>query len=590
MVPRADVPLGRILVLVFGAGYKDGGGDRLGLSRNNDGDDDPKCKISRAAENFAPSSLQIHDQTYNGICGNFESFLNYDHAKTDIQRASDLLVSVSACADVHKMKIIDLAVAASEEVRLMAQEREPLWLFDIDKGSEVLNVSEYRRRFVSLDPTLEEIIRVITEGEPSDIPNLNEKMECCSSENACMSSYRTINADSEASRAIGVVFSNPLSLVNMLMDVDKWSGTFSNIVSNAKILGVLSSGNQENANGTLQVMVAEFQVPSPLVKTREVYFVRCSRQIDIDTWVVADVSLETVFPSPAVTCQRKPSGCVIQILQDGLSTVTWVEHNAECNSVVNYMFRGILKSGFGAARTGLLKLAQRMVRQFNSNICSNAESVWRPLPVPGAEEILIKTSFNQDDPHIPHGVAVTIATSVWLPVKQNDVFCFLQTGYNRNKWDVLSHGLEIQDVIRMSSARNSTDCVSVISVEASASRREITYLQESFSDSTALYIVYAPVDIPAMHHIFQGGCADSVAILPSGFAVLPEGSPDDDAETENTILTIGFQIMDEQLTTPEELPPQSVLTAYRLMKETVSRIWTALLPKSENALGVITIK
>ncbi|KAL0306404.1 UNVERIFIED_CONTAM: Homeobox-leucine zipper protein HDG2 [Sesamum radiatum] len=550
-------------------------GDRLGLSRNNDGDDDPK----EGSENFAPSSLPIHDQTYNGICANLESFLNYDHAKTDIQRASDLLVSVSACADVHKMKIIDLAVAASEEVRLMAQEREPLWLFDIDKGSEVLNVSEYRRRFVSLDPTLEEIIRVITEGEPSDIPNLNEKMECCSSEN------------------------------------DKWSATFSNIVSNAKILGVLSTGNQENANGTLQVMVAEFQVPSPLVKTREVYFVRCSRQIDIDTWVVADVSLETIFPSPAVSAKKAVG-------------VTWVEHNAECNSVVNYMFRGILKSGFafsakrwisslerecdriatleaeneslnylltnnkglGAARTGLLKLAQRMVRQFNSNICSNAESVWRPLPVPGAEEILIKTSFNLDDPHIPRGVAVTIATSVWLPVKQNDVFCFLQTGYNRNKWDVLSHGLEIQDVIRMSSARNSTDCVSVISVEASASRREITYLQESFSDSTALYIVYAPVDIPAMHHIFQGGCADSVAILPSGFAVLPEGSPEDDAATENTILTIGFQIMDEQLTTPEELPPQSVLTAYRLMKETVSRIWTALLPKSENALGVITIK
>ncbi|XP_020553953.1 homeobox-leucine zipper protein PROTODERMAL FACTOR 2-like isoform X2 [Sesamum indicum] len=603
-------------------------GDRLGLSRNNGTDDDPKCKISRAAEIFAPSSLPIHDQAYHGICANFESFLNYDHAKTDIQRASDLLVSISACADVHKMKIIDLAVAASEELRLMALEREPLWLFDIDKGSEVLNVSEYRRRFVSLDPTLEEIIRVITEAEPSDLPNLNEKIECCSSENVCMSSYRTTNVDSEASRAIGVVFSNPVGLVNMFMDVDKWSATFSNIVSNAKILEVLSTGNQENPNGTLQVMVAEFHVPSPLVKTREIYFVRCSRQIDIDTWVVADVSLETIFPSPAVTCQRKPSGCVIQVLQDGLSTVTWVEHNAESNSVVNYMFRGILKSGFafsakrwvsslerecdriatleaeneslnymltnnegfGAARTGLLKLAQRMVRQFNSNICSNVESVWRPLPVPGAEEILIKTSFNLDDPQIPRGVTVTVATSVWLPVKQNDVFSFLHSGYNRNKWDVLSHGLEIQDVIRMSSARNSTDCISVISVEGSSNRREITYLQESFSDSTAFYIVYAPVDVPAMHHILQGGCADSVAILPSGFAVLPEGSPDDDAATQNTILTIGFQIMDEQLTTPEELPPQSVLTAYRLMKETVSRIWTALLPKSGNALGVITIK
>lgn len=69
-------------------------------------------------------------------------------------------------------------------------------------------------------------------------------------------------------------------------------------------------------------MVAEFHhIPSPLVKTREMYFVRYSRQIDINTWVVVDVSLETIFRNPVITCQRKPSGCVIQALQDGLSLV-----------------------------------------------------------------------------------------------------------------------------------------------------------------------------------------------------------------------------------------------------------------------------
>ncbi|KAI3456966.1 hypothetical protein Pfo_013629 [Paulownia fortunei] len=433
----------------------------------------------------------------------------------------------------------------------MAQEREPLWLFDVDKGSEVLNVAEYKQRFASLDPTLEVIIRVITEGEPSDLPNLNKNVES-RPDNGCMSSYTTENMASEASRAIGVFSRNPISLVNMFMDVDKWSAMFSNIVSKAINLAVLSAGNQENPNGALQV-------------ARELYFVRYSRQIDIDTWVVADVYLETVFPNPVVTCQIKPSGCIIQALQDGLSTVTWVEHNAECNDVVHScMFRGLLTSGLafstkrwvsslerqcdriasleaqndclstnnkglGAARNGLLKLADRMFRQFNFNICSKMESARTPLPVPGAEEILIKTSFNLDEPQIPRGVAVTIATSVWLPVKQNDVFNFLPTEHNRNK-------------------------------PSSTRRTAITYLQESFSDSTAYYIVYAPVDVPAMHHILQVEVQIQWQYYLQGLQFYP-------------------MIMDEQLTPPQELPPQSVLTAHRLIKETGSWIRTALLPK-----------
>lgn len=37
------------------------------------------------------------------------------------------------------------------------------------------------------------------------------------------------------------------------------------------------------------------------------------------------------------------------------------------------------------------------------------------------------------------------------------------------QWDILSHGLGIQDVVRVSSARNSTDSVSVVSVEVTPS-------------------------------------------------------------------------------------------------------------------------
>lgn len=133
-------------------------------------------------------------------------------------RASDLLLSVSMCAEVYKGKIVDLALAASEELRQMAQEQEPLWLFDTNKQTEILNEAEYKRRFVHLDPTLEEIIKVITRGGPIDIPNLNGNVE-----NAQMSMLEMENSampsEIEASRAIGIVLVDPINLVNMLMDV-----------------------------------------------------------------------------------------------------------------------------------------------------------------------------------------------------------------------------------------------------------------------------------------------------------------------------------------------------------------------------------
>lgn len=122
-------------------------------------------------------------------------------------------MSVSACTDEHKARIINLAFAASEELRMMAQEREPLWLFNFEEGIEVLNAVEYMRRFESLDPTLEEIIEVI-KGEFLVLPNLTNQPD-----NGSTSSLAMENGDSEASRATGIVFRNPISLVDMFMDV-----------------------------------------------------------------------------------------------------------------------------------------------------------------------------------------------------------------------------------------------------------------------------------------------------------------------------------------------------------------------------------
>jgi hypothetical protein len=71
----------------------------------------------------------------------------------------------------------------------------------------------------------------------------------------------------------------------------------------------------------LSQMTAEFQVPSPLVPTRENYFVRYCKQHTDATWAVVDVSLDSLCPSLMSKCRRRSSGCLIQELPNGYSNV-----------------------------------------------------------------------------------------------------------------------------------------------------------------------------------------------------------------------------------------------------------------------------
>nr|GMC49887.1 homeobox-leucine zipper protein PROTODERMAL FACTOR 2-like [Ipomoea batatas] len=191
----------------------------------------------------------------------------------------------------------------------MTQEQEPLWVFDTEKSTEFLDEAEYDRRFIPLDATLDEIIKLVSGGEPIDeVLSLNEA-----------STFKN-----EASKSIGIVHGSALSIVNIFMNAEQWSGAFINIVSEATTLGVLYPGEVETHNGALQVMTAKFHLPSPLFTPREVKFARICRHTDSNTWLVADVSLESVFPFPnqiVPHLQRRPSGCLIKQLNPGLSMV-----------------------------------------------------------------------------------------------------------------------------------------------------------------------------------------------------------------------------------------------------------------------------
>lgn len=77
-------------------------------------------------------------------------------------------------------------------------------------------------------------------------------------------------------------------------------------------------------------MSMEFQVPSPLVPTRESYFVRYCKNNPDGTWAVVDVSLDSLRPSPVIKCRRRPSGCLIQEMPNGYSKVIISELFPSC--------------------------------------------------------------------------------------------------------------------------------------------------------------------------------------------------------------------------------------------------------------------
>lgn len=73
-------------------------------------------------------------------------------------------------------------------------------------------------------------------------------------------------------------------------------------------------------------MYEEMQVLSPLVPTRQFYFLRFCQQIEQGSWAIVDVSYDIPqdnYQSPS-SCKvhRLPSGCLIQDMPNGYSNVT----------------------------------------------------------------------------------------------------------------------------------------------------------------------------------------------------------------------------------------------------------------------------
>lgn len=115
-------------------------------------------------------------------------------------------------------------------------------------------------------------------------------------------------------------------------------------------------------------------------------------------------------------------------------------------------------------------------------------------------------------------------------------------------------------------------------------------LQETWNDASGSMVVYAPVDRASINVVMHGGDSAYVALLPSGFAILPDGSsqpndcggPSVKGEASNgegggggCLLSVGFQILVNNLPTAK-LTVESVETVNNLISCTIQKIKAAL--------------
>ncbi|KAK8521305.1 hypothetical protein V6N12_005214 [Hibiscus sabdariffa] len=509
-----------------------------------------------------------------------------------------LMTSRSNEMPYNRSAIVDVALAALDELLKLAQLDNPLWIKGLDGEIETLNLEEYSRTFsscIGMKP----------------------------------SGYTT-----EATRATGLVSLDGLALVEALTDANRWAEMFPSLISSATTIDVLSTGTGIARDNTLLVMDAEFRALSPLVPARRVRFVRFCKQHSEGVWAVVDVSINTTqdatnthtFPN----CRRLPSGCVIQDLDNNYSKVTWIEHSEYDDSSVHHLLRPFVSSGLGfgaprwigtlqrqchclallispdipensigitaAGRKNMLKLAQRMTNNFCAGVCGSNVQKWeKPDFGTVGEDMMVMTRKNVSDPGEPLGVLLSVATSVWMPSTQKKLFDFLRDERMRIQWDILSNGGPMQEMVNVAKGTGPGNSVSLLRGGAiSANESTMLILQETWSDASGAMVIYAPIDLSSMSIVVNGGDSAYVALLPSGFAILPNGSPsyhggqsNSNGQTANAdnngtissngcILTVGFQILVNSVPT-SKLTSESVETVNHLISCTIQKIKNALM-------------
>ncbi|KAF3649658.1 Homeobox-leucine zipper protein GLABRA 2 [Capsicum annuum] len=487
---------------------------------------------------------------------------------------------------LEKSRIMHVVNQAMEQLKKMATCGEPLWIRSFETGREILNYDEYMKEFP-----------------------LMEKSGDVKSKRMCI----------EASRETGIVFMELPRLLQTFMDVNQWKEMFPSMISKAATVDVICNGEGANSwDGAVQLMFAEVQMLTPVVGTREVYFVRYCKQIRGGQWGIVDVSVDKVehnIDASLVKCRKLPSGCILQEQSNARCKVTWVEH-LECQKgIVDSLYRVIVNSGqaFGArrwmatlqqqcerllffmatniptkdtpgvatlaGRKSILTLAQRMTWSFYRMLGASSYNTWNKVPSKtGQEDIRVASRKNLTDPGEPLGLILCAVSSIWLPVSRNVLFDFLKDENRRHEWDVMSNGGPVQSVANLAKGQDKGNAVSIQAVKL---RENMWILQDTCTNAYESAVVYAPVDIAGMQSVITGCDSSNIAMLPSGFSILPDGlesrpfvitsKPEDRSSEGGSLLTVAFQILTSSSPTAK-LSKESIESINNLLSCTLHKI------------------
>ncbi|XP_073122598.1 homeobox-leucine zipper protein GLABRA 2 isoform X2 [Henckelia pumila] len=456
----------------------------------------------------------------------------------------------------EKSRIVDAANQAMDELRKMATYGEPLWVRSYESGREMLNYDEYRKQI------------------------------CAESSSSKMQAKKSV----EASRDSGVVFVDLPWLVQSFMDANQWKELFPNLISKAVTVDIICHGEGANKDGAVHLIFAEIQILTPMVATREMYFIRYCKQLSAHQWAITDVSIDKVednTDTSVLKCRKCPSGCIIEDNFNGHCKVIWVEH-LECQkSTVNSLYRSIVNSGqaFGAkhwistlqqqcerhvfymatnvptkdssgvttlaGRKSMLKLAQRMTASYCRALSTSSYNSWNKIASKTGDDIRVASRKNVNDPGEPNGVILCAATSVWLPVAHHVLFDYLRDENQRKEWDIMFNGSPVQSVANIAKGQDRGNAVTVLAMKGD--EHNMWVLQDSNTNAYESTVIYAPVDINGMQSVMTGCDSSNIAILPSGFSIIADGiesrpsvitfMPEEKCTEGGSLLTIAFQIL-----------------------------------------------
>ncbi|PUZ46726.1 hypothetical protein GQ55_7G105000 [Panicum hallii var. hallii] len=391
----------------------------------------------------------------------------------------------------------------------------------------------------------------------------------------------------EATRETDMIRGDAMDLVSILTKAAQWSEMFPDIVAYVRSTDVISSSSTSSSHdGLIQLMDVEFWVQSPRLLSRNVKFLRFSKKMAERKWAVVDVSVdgnngdEQQSNGTSYAGYRLlPSGCLMEDMSGGFCKVTWVVHGEYLESTVPELFKQFFRSGqaFGACRwlrslqrqceymavlgsshipsssssssaisplgkRGVLELARRMKESFYAAVSgpvtiasTNIVDQWCVSSGTGAERVdaavrMVTWNCAEIMPGEPATTVLSATTTVRLPgTPPLRVFEYICNSQRRGEWDNFVNGGPVEEVSYVPiSARlhGNSVCILRPTVVADGSHgknsNDMLILQQSSTDASGSLVVYSLVEENVMRGI-MGGADSSIFLLPSGFAILPDG-------------------------------------------------------------------